>query len=188
MGLISLLLAGLGLAVDSFAVSVCTGVVTKSVRIKHALRVGFFLGLIQGIAPVIGGLVGMGLKELIQSIDHWVAFVLLALVGGKMIFDGIRSKPDIPRGNLLLFRPLVTMGIATSIDAVVVGIGFGLVGVNLWLAGLIIGLTTFFIATTGVVLGARFSRLTRLRLEIIAGLVLIGIGLRIFVEHLVNNI
>ena len=188
MGIISILLVALGLAVDSFAVSVCTGVVTKSVLLKHALRVGFFLGLIQGIAPLIGGLIGIGLKGLIQSVDHWVAFTLLFIVGAKMIIDGIRHKPAVPRGNLLKMKALVTMGIATSIDAVVVGIGFGLIGVNLWLAGLLIGLTTFIIASAGVLLGAHFSRLTHLRLEIIAGLVLIGIGVRILVEHLANHI
>lgn len=188
MGIISLFLVGLGLAVDSFAVSVCTGIVTKSVLLRHALRVGFFLGLIQGLAPIIGGLVGHGLKDLIHSIDHWVAFVLLAIVGGKMIVDGIRNKPDVPRGNLLKMRALITMGVATSIDATVVGVGFGLIGVNLWLAGLIVGLTTFLVATSGVLMGAHFSRLTKLRLEIFAGIVLIGIGVRILVEHLVNNI
>jgi len=188
MGLLSLFLVGLGLAVDSFAVSVCTGVVTKSVLIRHALRVGLVLGLIQGIAPVIGGLIGLGLKDLIQSIDHWVAFVLLAIVGGKMIFDGIRNKPNVPKGNLLLMKNLITMGVATSIDATVVGIGFGLIGAKLWLAGLIVGLVTFLAATIGVLLGAHFSRLTQLRLEIIAGLVLIGIGVRILVEHLATGI
>ena len=188
MGILSLLLVGLGLAVDSFAVSVCTGVVTKFVKVRQSLRVGLVLGLIQGIAPVIGGLVGLSLKNLIQSIDHWVAFILLAIVGIKMIFDGIRHKPNVPRGNLLLLRNLITMGVATSIDAVVVGIGFGLLGVNLWLAGLIIGFTTFVVATTGVLLGAHFSQLTRLRLEIVAGVVLIGIGVRILVEHLINKI
>ena len=188
MELISLILVGIGLAVDSFAVSVCTGVVTRTVLFKHALRVGFFLGLVQGLAPVIGGLIGIGLKELIQTIDHWVAFFLLALVGGKMIYDGIRNKPNIPRGNLLKIRALLIMGVATSIDAVVVGIGFGLIGVNLLLAGLIVGATTFIIAAAGVMLGAHFSRLTRLRLEILAGIVLIGIGVRILVEHLMNNI
>ena len=188
MGLLSLFLVGLGLAIDSFAVSVCTGVVTKSVMLRHALRVGLVLGLIQGIAPVIGGLVGLGLKDLIQSIDHWVAFVLLAIVGGKMIIDGIKKKPNVPRGNLLLLKNLITMGVATSIDASVVGVGFGLIGVNFWLAGLIVGFTTFIIASSGVLLGAHFSRLTKLRLEIIAGIVLIGIGVRILVEHLVMGI
>jgi len=188
MGLLSLFLVGLGLAVDSFAVSVCTGVVTKTVMVKNALKVGLVLGLVQGIAPLIGGLIGLSLKDLIQSVDHWVAFVLLAIVGGKMIFDGIKQKPNVPRGNLLLLKNLLIMGVATSIDATVVGIGFGLIGVNLWLAGLIVGLTTFVIASIGVLLGAHFSRLTKLRLEIIAGLVLIGIGARILVEHLVNGV
>ncbi len=184
MSFLYLFLAAFGLAVDSFAVSVCTGVVTKSVMIKNALRVGFVLGLVQGIAPIIGGLVGLGLKDLIQSIDHWVAFVLLTIVGSKMLIDGIRHKPNVPRGNLLLLKNLLTMGFATSIDATVVGISFGLIGVNLWLAGLIVGLTTFVISTAGVLLGAHFSRLTHLRLEIVAGLVLIGIGVKILVEHL----
>lgn len=188
MGLLSLFLVALGLSVDSFAVSVCTGVVTKFVKFRQSLRVGLVLGLIQGLAPVIGGLVGLSLKDLIQSVDHWVAFILLGLVGVKMIVDGIRQKINIPRGNLLLFKNLIIMGVATSIDAVVIGISLGLLGVNLWLAGIVIGFTTFAIATTGVMLGAHFSQLTRLRLEIIAGLVLIGIGVRIFVDHLINRI
>lgn len=188
MGLISIFIVALGLSVDSFAVSVCTGVVTPAVRLRQSLRVGLILGLIQGIAPVLGGMVGAGLKTLIQSIDHWLAFVLMILVGGKMIFDGLRKKSLVPRRDQLHFRSLATMGIATSIDAVVVGIGFGLIGVKLWLAGTIIGLTTFFIASAGVLMGAHFSRLTRLRLEIFAGLVLIGIGLKILIEHLINKI
>ncbi len=188
MGLISLLLVGLGLAVDSFAVSVCTGVITRAVKWKQSLRVGLVLGLIQGVAPIIGGFVGLSLKSLIQSIDHWIAFILLAAVGGKMIWDGILLKKNVPRGNLLKINALVTMGVATSIDALVVGIGFGILGVDLWLAGLIIGLTTFIVVTSGVMLGARFSQLTRLRLEIVAGLVLIGIGVRILMEHLANGV
>ncbi len=188
MGLLSLFLLALSLAVDSFAVSICTGVVTRFVIFRHALRVGLVLGLIQGIAPVIGGVIGLSLKQFIQSIDHWVAVILLAVVGGKMIWDGIHQRKNVPRGNLLKIRALAIMGVATSIDATVVGIGFGLLGVQLWLAGLIIGLTTFVVATSGVLLGAQFSQLTRLRLEILAGIVLIGIGVRILVEHLINKI
>ena len=188
MGFISLFIVALGLAVDSFAVSVCTGVVTPALRVRKALRVGIVLGLIQGLAPVIGGLFGLSIKNLIHSIDHWAAFVLLTLVGSKMIWDGARKKTSLARGNMLRMRTLITIGIATSIDAVVVGIGFGLVGVNLLQAGLIVGFVTFLIATLGVLLGARFSQLTRYRLEIVAGLVLIGIGVRILVEHLVNKI
>ena len=188
MGSVELLLIALGLSVDSFAVSVCTGMIQKRVLLIQAVKMALVLGVIQGVAPVLGGWFGYGVKSLIQELDHWIALLLLLSVGGKMIFDGIRNKKNVPKGNLLTMAAFITMGLATSIDAVVVGVSFGLVGVVLWKAGLLIGLVTFLAVLLGIFLGVRFSGLTKLRLEIIAGIVLIGLGVRIFVEHLVNNI
>lgn len=188
MGSLELLLIALGLSVDSFAISVCTGMIQKRVLLLQAVKMAIVLGVIQGVAPVIGGWFGLGVKSLIQELDHWIALLLLSFIGGKMIYDGIRNKKNIPKGNLLRMAALVTMGLATSVDAVVVGISFGLVGVALWKAGLLIGLITFLAVFLGIFLGVRFSRLARLRLEIIAGICLIGLGVKIFVEHLIKNI
>ncbi|MEA1876544.1 MAG: manganese efflux pump [Bacteroidota bacterium] len=188
MGSLELLLIALGLSLDSFAVSVCTGMTQKRVLIIQAVKMAVVLGLIQGFAPVLGGWFGLGVKSLIQQLDHWIALLLLSFIGGKMVFDGIRNKKTIPKGNLMKMAALITMGLATSVDAVVVGVSFGLVGVALWKAGLIIGLITFIAVFFGVFLGVRFSGLVRMRLEIIAGIVLIGLGVRIFVEHMINNI
>ena len=188
MGYLELIIIGLGLSVDSFAVSVCAGLVQKRVFLYHALRIGAVLGIIQGVAPVIGGVVGVGLKSLIQTWDHWIALILLVLIGLKMIYDGLHKGTNMPTGNLMKLSVLISMGAATSLDALVVGVSLGIVGVNLWIAGLIIAITTFVVAMTGILLGARFVHFKRLRLEIIAGLILIGIGIKIFIEHLINHI
>lgn len=188
MSVVELFILGLGLSVDSFAVSVCTGLIQKRILILHYLKIGLVLGLCQGIAPVIGGILGLSVKSYLQEWDHWIALVLLVGIGVKMIIDGIKNKKNVPRGNLLKLRALLIMGLATSIDAVVVGVGFGLIGVSLWKSALIIGVVTFFAAILGVSLGARFSSMTRLRLEIVAGFVLIGIGVNTLLTHLTQQI
>lgn len=188
MGTIELIVIAMGLSLDSLAVSVCTGMIQKRVLLLQAGKMALVLGLIQGFAPVLGGWFGLGVKSLIQELDHWIALFLLVLIGGKMINDGIRKKKNVPKGNLLKMTTLVTMGLVTSIDALVVGVSFGLIGVVLWKAGLIIGIITFLAAFIGILMGTRFSGMIRLRLEIVAGIVLIGLGVKIFVEHLVNNI
>lgn len=188
MGSVELIVVALGLSVDSFAVSVCTGMIQKKILLIQAFKLALILGFIQGLAPVLGGWLGIGVKNLIQNLDHWIALILLVLVGAKMILEGIKNRKNVPKGNLLKLGAMVSMGLATSIDASVVGISFGLVGVVLWKAGVIIGLITFTAAFAGVFLGSRFSGLTRMRLEIIAGFVLIGLGVQIFIEHLINKI
>lgn len=188
MGTVELIVIALGLSLDSLAVSVCTGMIQKRVLILQAGKMALVLGLIQGVAPVLGGWFGLGVKSLIQELDHWIALFLLVLIGGKMIYDGVKNKKNVPRGNLMKMAALVTMGLATSVDALIVGVSFGLVGVVLWKAGLIIGIITFVAAFIGVFMGSRLSGMTKLRLEIVAGIVLIGLGIKIFIEHLVNNI
>jgi len=188
MGTLELFLIALGLSLDSFAVSVCTGLIHKRMLLIQAIKMAVVLGVIQGLAPVIGGWFGIGVKSLVQELDHWIALLLLTVVGGKMIIDGIRNKNSMQKGNLLKITTLITIGLATSIDALVVGVSFGLVGVVLWKAGLLIGLITFLAVFLGIFLGMRFSGLVRMRLEIVAGIVLIVLGVRIFIEHIINNI
>lgn len=188
MGLIELFIVALGLSVDSFAVSVCAGLVNRKMVFHQALRMAFIFGLIQGVAPILGGWFGLEIRSLIESFDHWIALVLLAAIGIKMILDGTGHGSKGVKGNFNHLKGLITLGMATSIDAVVVGISMGLVGVNLWQAGLLIGLITLMASLTGIYLGSRFKGLNKMKLEIIAGIVLIGLGIKIFLEHILNNI
>jgi len=188
MGIVELFILAAGLSVDSFAVSVCSGVVNRKILFKEAFRVAFILGLIQGIAPIIGGLLGLGVRALVESLDHWISLVLLVIVGSKMIYDGLKPRTQDSGANLLKFASVVSMGIATSIDALVVGVTLGLVGVNLVPAGLIIGVVTGVVVMLGLLVGSKFQGFAKARLEIIAGFVLIGLGVKIFVEHMINGI
>jgi len=185
---IELLIVAIGLSIDSFAISVSTGISDQRIQQKDGIRMALVLALIQGIAPVFGALLGTAIKEMLQSADHWIALGLLILVGAKMIFDGFQKHEDTSSPKVLSTSVIVLMGIATSIDAVVVGIGLGIVGVNLLHMGLIVGGVTFIAAGSGVYLGTRFARLSRLRLEILAGLILIAIGINIVREHIMAGI
>ena len=188
MGILELFILAVGLSVDSFAVSVCSGVVNKRIHFKQAFRVAFILGFIQGIAPIIGGLLGLGVRSLAESLDHWISLALLLIVGGKMIYDGLKPRNLESGADLLKFGSIVTMGVATSIDALVVGVTIGIVGVSLVPAGLIIGVVTGVVVMLGLLVGSKFRGFAKARLEIFAGIVLIGLGVKIFVEHLINGI
>lgn len=188
MGLVEIFILAMGLSVDSFAVSVCTGLVNQRLVFFKAIRIAFVFALIQGLAPIIGGFIGIEIRSLISDLDHWIAFVLLLILGGKMVYDGMGKGSSLPKGNILMLRSLIMMGIATSIDAVVVGVTLGLVKVNLWTAAIIIGMVTFLASMIGLFLGSRFNGITRMKLEVIAGLVLIGIGTKVLIEHLIQHI
>lgn len=185
MNLLSLTLIGVGLSIDSLAASITTGACAKNIRIRHVLKVAAFMALFQGTMPFIGWLIGSSFKSIIENYDHWVAFVLLLGIGGKLVYDGIKNDGEIetnsnPTKNLLL----VGMAIATSIDALILGIGFGLIEINIWLAMLIIGSTTFLFSSIGVFVGEKLGNRINKGIEIFGGLVLIGIGVKILVEHI----
>jgi putative Mn2+ efflux pump MntP len=184
MDFITILLLALGLSMDSFAVSVTSGLMIKKVKLSGFLKFCFVLALFQAMMPVIGWLLGKELKIYMERSDHWVAFILLLLIGGKMIWEGSkkvekRKKFD-PLNNIILLG----LGLATSIDALVIGLSFGFLDVNIIFPVLIIGLTTFIIAVIGFFLGGKLHKNVNLRLEILGGIVLIGIGLKILIQHL----
>ena len=188
MGILELFILAAGLSVDSFAVSVSTGLANRKIQFIQAFKVAVILGFIQGIAPIIGGFLGLGVRSLVESLDHWIALVLLLIVGCKMIYDGLKPGTSKSGEGFPKFSAVVTMGIATSIDALVVGITLGLVGVNLFHAGVIIGVITGVSVMLGLLVGARFIGFSKARLEILAGIVLIGLGVKIFVEHTLTGI
>ncbi|MDD6651699.1 MAG: manganese efflux pump MntP family protein [Eggerthellales bacterium] len=191
MGFVELVLLGVSLAMDAFAVSVCKGLGMKKVNYVHAFVIALFFGGFQALMPAIGWFLGAQLQSFIEPVDHWVAFILLAFIGGKMLWDGIRGdgeeeescetckdseKLDIPE--------LFMLAIATSIDALAVGITFAFLKVNVVVAVTIIGVVTAIISFAGVAIGNKFGSKYERPSTIAGGVVLILIGLKILVEHL----
>jgi putative Mn2+ efflux pump MntP len=183
MSLISLFLLALALAADSFAASVAKGAQLFRPTIWQALLVAMLFGGVQVMMPLIGWQVGIELQPVIESIDHWLAFGILIAVGGKMIVDGVRDKEDGIAANAFTIPALLLTAVATSIDALVVGFGFGFLNVSVLAALLLIGGVTFFTSFGGVFLGKRLSAHVGEYAEIGAGLVLIALGSKILLDH-----
>lgn len=182
MGVVELFGIGVGLAMDAFAVAVGKGLSMKRLSIKKAGLVGFYFGFFQAIMPVIGYFLGIGFKTYITSIDHWVAFVLLGLIGANMIKEAFGDEEDVD--DDLGFKTMLILAIATSIDALAVGITFAFLRVNIVYAALIIGVTTFVISVAGVKIGNVFGLRYKSKAEIAGGLILILMGCKILLEHL----
>jgi len=173
---------------DALAVSVANGFMIKQLRARHAFRIAFFFGFFQALMPLIGWAAGITFSQYIKTIDHWIAFGLLLLVGGRMIWESLSSSgKDEATRNCLHFPTLLVLSIATSIDALAVGVSFAFLDMTIWLPILVIGLVTFVICFIGVFIGSKMGRIFGNKLGIIGGLVLIGIGLKILIEHLAGN-
>lgn len=188
MGIVDLLLIGIGLSMDAFAVSLCKGLGMKRLDLRHAVIIGVFFGGFQALMPVVGWALGKQFESYIISIDHWIAFALLAFIGGKMIFDAVRGDGyDELAGKStgkLDYKELFMLAVATSIDALAVGITFAFLQVNIVGAVSIIGITTFVLSFAGVAIGHQFGARFEKTAGIIGGVVLILIGVRILLEHL----
>jgi manganese efflux pump family protein len=182
--LASILLVAVGLAMDAFAVSIISGSVYKDLHVKHAFRMALFFGGFQAVMPLIGSLAGMSLKGYISNVDHWVAFSLLLFVGGKMVYEAFQiesAEKNRDPSNLLT---LLALSVATSIDALAVGITLSFLTSAIALAVTLIGLVTFGLSFAGVYIGKRFGHFFESRIEITGGLILIGIGAKILIQHL----
>ncbi|UCD50505.1 MAG: manganese efflux pump [Phycisphaerales bacterium] len=184
MEILTIILIAVGLAMDAFAVSVVTGSIYRELRIKHALRMALFFGAFQAIMPIIGSLAGLGLRQYISAYDHWIAFGLLAFVGGKMILESFEIKSAEKNLNPSDLLVLLTLSVATSIDALAVGFTLSLLVASLAFAVSMIGLITFALSYVGVFVGKRFGHFFEAKIEVFGGLVLIGIGIKILIEHL----
>ncbi|MEC4272292.1 manganese efflux pump MntP family protein [Adlercreutzia sp. R25] len=185
MGFLELLFTGVGLSMDAFAVAVCKGLCMPKVRWGQAFVIALFFGGFQALMPLIGWAAGSLFASSIVAIDHWVAFGLLALIGAKMLGDAFREETEKTECKTKLdLRELTLLAIATSIDALAVGITFAFLGVNIWAAIAIIGLTTFALSLLGVVIGNQFGSRFEKPATIAGGIVLILIGLKILAEHL----
>lgn len=188
MDYLSMFAIALGLSMDAFAVSVASGLTIANLRIAHALRIALFFGGFQALMPVIGWLAGLSLKDYITEYDHWVAFGTLAFLGGKMIYEAtVLSKED--RCNVSMeLSVLFGLAIATSIDALAVGVTFAFLNVSVATPVIVIGVVTFVMSYAGVMIGKRFCNFPGAKVEILGGLILIGIGIKILVEHLMKGI
>lgn len=188
MGIIDLFLIGVGLSMDAFAVSLCKGLGMKRLDMRQAVIIGVFFGGFQALMPVIGWALGKQFESYITSIDHWIAFALLAFIGGKMLFDALRGigydGPVEDTGGKIDYKELFMLAIATSIDALAIGITFAFLQVGIVGAVSIIGVTTFVLSIVGVAIGHQFGARFEKPASIIGGIVLILIGLRILLEHL----
>lgn len=179
---------GIGLAMDAFAVSIISGAVFKELHIRHALRMAFFFGSFQALMPLLGYTAGMTFIRHIQPFDHWIAFALLAAIGGKMVYEGLKI-PEVQKklrnpSNLMI---LLVLSIATSIDALAVGVTLTLVTEYIFRAVATIGVVTFLMSYVGYELGKRFGHFFENKIEILGGFILIAIGSKILISHLINR-
>ena len=183
MGIIELLLISVGLAMDAFAVSVGKGMTLKKARPTHALNAGVWFGGFQALMPIIGYFVGRSFASYVVSVDHWIAFGLLVFIGLNMIREAIWGDDEEVDSDFG-FRTMFIMAIATSIDAMAVGISMAFLDVNIWISAAIIGFITLIISAIGVYLGSLFGSRLGSKAGIVGGLILIAIGIKIVVEHM----
>ena len=187
VNILEILLIAIGLAMDAFAVSIASGATMKKLEMKNALKMGLFFGGFQAIMPVIGWLAGIGMKSFITGVDHWIAFGLLTLIGGKMIYEAMKIQPEEENGpgsGPFDTGMLFILAVATSIDALAVGITFSVLSVSIILPALVIGGVTFIISVTGVQLGVKGGHFFENKIEVAGGLILLGIGIKILLDHL----
>ena len=183
MGLIELFLIAVGLSMDAFAVSVCKGLAMPKCTFKKAAIVGLWFGGFQALMPAIGYVLGAQFQEAIASIDHWIAFVLLALIGGNMIHEALDNDEEEADASLDV-KTMFLLAVATSIDALVIGITFAFLKVSIIPAVCFIGIVTFIISFAGVKIGNVFGARYKNKAEIVGGVILILLGLKILLEHL----
>ena len=184
MALLTITIIAVGLAMDAFAVSIVSGSAYKQLQIKHALRMALFFGFFQAIMPLVGSLAGITVKEYISGYDHWAAFALLTAVGAKMIYESFKISPARGNSNPENIFVLLVLSVATSIDALAVGITLPLLMVPLTTAVIVIGLVTFTLSYLGVYIGKKFGHFCENKIQALGGLVLFGLGTKILLQHL----
>jgi putative Mn2+ efflux pump MntP len=183
MSLITIILLAVGLGVDAFSVAIGIGATNNKKSWFPVLRLAAAFGIFQFVMPVIGWLAGLTVVEIISSFDHWIAFALLALVGGKMIWEGFEKESNEDREDQTRGWPLLILSIATSIDALAVGFSFSVLKNPIFFPAVIIGIVCFVMTITGMIFGKVLARIFGKKVEIFGGLVLIAIGIKILIDH-----
>ena len=183
MELLAVVAIAVGLAMDTFAVSIVTGAAYKQLHIRHTLRMAGFFGGFQAFMPVVGYLAGLTARQYVSNYDHWIAFGILAAVGLKMIYESFKIKEERRTPNPANLAVVFALAVATSIDALAVGITLSLITSAIALAVIIIGVVTFGLSFAGVYIGKKFGHFFEGGIEAIGGLVLIGLGIKIVLQH-----
>lgn len=186
MDAITLLGLALALAMDAFAVALGTGATLSRLTGRHLFRLGFHFGLFQALMPVIGWLAGQTIIQRVSAWDHWIAFSLLALIGGRMIREAFSNEEKPDGCDPTKGVSLVLLSIATSIDALAVGFSLSVIGVSIWIPSLVIGLVAGILTVVGMLVGGRIGDRWGSKVEILGGMILICIGLKILTEHLLS--
>ena len=184
MDILTTLLIALGLAMDCFTVSITSGIIIQNLKVRHAVKIALFFGLFQAFMPCIGWLAGVGMKNFITGFDHWIAFGLLTLVGGKMIYESFQMEGEKKESNPLNIYVLLMLSIATSIDALAIGVTLAFLSIVIIMPVAIIGAVTFIVSFLGIYAGNKFGRIFGSKMEAVGGLVLIAIGVKILINHL----
>jgi putative Mn2+ efflux pump MntP len=183
MSILSIFVIAVSLAMDAFAVSISSGVALKRMQARHALLIASFFGAFQAIMPFIGWHAGQWAKTYVAAFDHWIGFIVLVLIGTKIIHDSLKNGGSgAPRDPLNVYA-LFALAVATSIDALAVGLTLSFLGVAIVMPVLLIGLVTFIMSFAGTYLGTAIGHIFERKMEIVAGFMLIGIGIKILIEH-----
>jgi putative Mn2+ efflux pump MntP len=184
MSLLSILLIAVGMAMDAFAVSLAIGTTRQANRPRPIFRLSFHFGLFQALMPVLGWSAGNAIAALIASFDHWIAFLLLAFVGGRLIRSGFNPNGEAYPGDPSRGGTLIMLCVATSIDALAIGLSLAMLGVDILYPSIVIGVVTAGLSLGGLRIGHRLGKQFGKRMEVLGGLLLIGIGLRVLISHL----
>jgi putative Mn2+ efflux pump MntP len=183
MSLLEIILIAVGLAMDAFAVSVGAGTLASMKDFRSTVRLAFHFGLFQFLMPVAGWFLGSSIQDYVESVDHWIAFVLLSYIGIKMIYESFR-KEESQKENPSKGRTLIILSVATSIDALIVGFTLAMLDVNIWYPSIMIGVITAGLSFLGIWIGKKLGMKLGKVMEVVGGLILIAMGLKILVEHL----
>ena len=184
MEFVELLIIAVGVSMDAFAVSVCKGLSVSSVRPVHVVNTGLWFGGFQALMPLAGYFLGVSFADFVSSVDHWIAFILLGIIGGNMIKESF-SKDECDYSPDFSFKTMLSLAVATSIDALAIGVSFAFLRVNIWTSVLIIGLTTGAFSALGVCIGKFFGCRYKSKAEFTGGFILVAMGLKILLEHTV---
>lgn len=184
MAFLTLLLIAVGLAMDSVTVSISCGLILYKFNFRNSLRIALFMGFFQGLMPVIGWILGSTFNEYVISVDHWIAFAILLFLGLRMVYEHFTTRDDFKCFDPTSYKVLTGLALATSIDALAVGITFSLIEISILYSALLIGFTSFVLSFFAVYLGSKFKQNMKIPFELIGGLILILIGTKILIEHL----
>lgn len=187
MDFLTIFAVALGLSFDTFAVSLSYGVIRSKIIFWHAVRIALVLAVFQAGLLIIGFLLGSFVSDIIKAADHWIALILLSFLGIRMIYEGITKSEEDQKRDYSKLPELITVAIGTSIDAFAVGISFALLNVRIWLSGIIIGVVTFLASMTAIRIGKSAGKRLGQKVELVGGLILIAIGVKIFLEHTLGS-